>query len=275
LERDGVAAEVIYPTMASFIHEMPDGELQLACAQVYNDWVHEVFGRHFDRFLPVPIIPVWDIALGVGELERVAKLGFRAAALPAHPPAHTYSDPAYEPLWASAQDLGLALSFHVGGGRPRILERGAGGAVINYVWVTSGVQQTVAYLCASGVLERYPDLQVAMVECGSGWLAWCLRVMDEAYEAHAGMVRPKLKMLPSEYFKRQGHVSFQYDPIGLELLHYTGVDCLIWGSDYPHPEGTWPHSQERLAEQLAGLPEDVRRKIAGGTAARMYRFPLG
>jgi predicted TIM-barrel fold metal-dependent hydrolase len=275
MDLDGVAAEVIYPTMGSFIHEMPDAGLQLACATVYNDWAHDVFGQHFDRFMPAALIPVWDIETGVQELRRIARLGFRAAALPAHPPAHSYSDPAYEPLWASAQEASLALSFHVGGGRSRILERGAGGAVINYVYVTSGVQQTVAYLCASGVLERYPELHVAMVECGSGWLAWCLRVMDEAYAAHAAMAQPKLKLPPSEYFKRQGHVSFQYDLIGLDLLRYTGADCLIWGSDYPHPEGTWLISPARLAEQFAGLPDDVRRKITGETAARVYRFPLG
>src|SRR5207247_2433318 len=130
---------------------------------------------------------------------------------------------------------------------------GAGGAVINYVVTVAGPMETVAYRCGSGVLERHPKLCVVMVECGSGWLAWVLHAMDDAYREHHVFVRPKLALLPSEYFRRQGAVTFQRDPVGLANLPFTGDRSLMWRSDYPHPEGTWPHSQEVLARQLEGL----------------------
>jgi predicted TIM-barrel fold metal-dependent hydrolase len=111
-----------------------------------------------------------------------------------------------------------------------------------------------------------------MVECGSGWLASVLHAMDDAYREHHMFVQPKLAELPSEYFRRQGHVTFQHDPVGLANLGFTGDACLLWGSDYPHPEGTWPRSREILDRQLAGLPEETIDRIVFANAARLYRF---
>jgi predicted TIM-barrel fold metal-dependent hydrolase len=132
--------------------------------------------------------------------------------------------------------------------------------------------ETVAYLCGAGVLARFPELRVVMVECGSGWLAWVLHAMDDAYEKHHMFVQPKLELPPSEYFRRQGAVTFQHDPVGIANLPFTGDRCLMWGSDYPHPEGTWPHSQEALARQLDGVAEEVVERIVYRNAAELYRF---
>jgi predicted TIM-barrel fold metal-dependent hydrolase len=275
MERDGVSAEIIYPTVGLFVHSIPDAELQLACARVYNDWAYDAFGDYFDTFMPAALVPMIDVMAAIGELERVAALGFRCAAVPAAAPeGQPYNDPVYEPFWAAAEAARVPLSFHVGTGHSPILARGAGGAVINYAYVGIFAQQTVCYLTASGVLARHPELHVAIVEGGSGWLSWVLERMDEAFREHHMAVQPKLEMPPSAYYKRQGHVSFQYDRTGLNNIVLTGPDCLIWGSDYPHHEGTWPHSQEKLAEQFADIPEDARRKIVGGTAAKIYRFPV-
>jgi predicted TIM-barrel fold metal-dependent hydrolase len=186
--------------------------------------------------------------------------------------ARPYNDPAYEPLWAAATALAMPLTFHAGTGRSQTPAHGAGGAIINYVVTVSGPMETVAYLCGSGVLARHPDLRVVMVECGSGWLAWALHAMDDAYREHHMFVQPKLEMLPSEYFRRQGSVTFQHDPVGLANIPFTGDGCLMWGSDYPHPEGTWPHSREVLARQLAGLPDETVERIVFGNAARLYGF---
>jgi predicted TIM-barrel fold metal-dependent hydrolase len=192
--------------------------------------------------------------------------------LPAHIDVRPYNDPAYEPLWSAAEDLGLPLSFHAGTGRTQTPAHGPGGAVINYVVTVAAPMETVAYLCGSGVLARHPRLRVVMVECGSGWLAWALHAMDDAYREHHMFVRPKLAELPSEYFRRQGAVTFQHDPVGLANIPFTGDRCLMWGSDYPHPEGTWPHSREVLARQLAGVPEETAARVVLRNAAELYRF---
>src|SRR5262245_929355 len=257
MELDGVSAEVMYPSQGLHVHSIPDPELQLACARAYNDWAYGAFGKDFDTFMPAALVPVADVEAGIRELERVAGLGFRCVAVPAAAPeGQPYNEPVYEPLWTAAEAARLALSFHVGTGHSPILARGAGGAVINYAYVGIVAQQTVCYLTAAGILARHPDLHVAIVEGGAGWLSWVLERMDEAYTEHHMAVQPKLELLPSEYYKRQGHASFQVDLSALKLIELTGPEVLIWGSDYPHPEGTWPHSQEKLAEQLKDIPED-------------------
>src|SRR5439155_1119305 len=111
------------------------------------------------------------------ELWRAAKRGFRGAMLPAHVDLRPYNDPAYEPLWAVAEELGVPLTFHAGTGRTQTPAHGPGGAVVNYVVTVAGPMETVAFLCSSGVLERHPKLRVVMVECGSGWVAWRLHVI--------------------------------------------------------------------------------------------------
>jgi predicted TIM-barrel fold metal-dependent hydrolase len=190
--------------------------------------------------------------------------------LPAHADPAPYNDRRYDRLWATAADLGAPLSFHIGTGRSQTPAHGPGAAVVNYVVTVSGALETLSYLCAAGILAAHPALRVVLVECGSGWLAWALEAMDDAYRGHDVFVTPKLELLPSEYFRRQGHVTFQRDPVGLRNLPFTGDRCLLWGSDYPHPEGTFPRSREVLAEQLAGLAPDVVERIVYGNSAELY-----
>jgi len=273
LDADGVWGEVMYPNLAFFCcHRIENAALQAATARVYNDWVGEIFLGASERFAPAALLPVLDVAAAVDELRRVAAAGFRTALLPAHVDVRPYNDRAYEPLWAAAEEARLPLSFHAGTGRSQTPAHGDGGAVINYVLTVAGPMETVTYLSASGVLERHSGLRVVMVECGSGWLAWALHAMDDAYREHHRWVRPKLAQLPSEYFRRQGYVTFQHDPVGLGNIPFTGDRCLLWGSDYPHPEGTWPHSREVLARQMRGLAADVVERIVCGNAAELYGF---
>jgi predicted TIM-barrel fold metal-dependent hydrolase len=272
-DQDGIAAEVMYPNVAFFcVFAIEDAELQLASCRVYNDWVSATFSG--PRFAPAAVVPVRDPATATRELERAAGLGLRAALLPAHADFRPWNDPAWEPLWETAAGLGLPLSFHAGTGRGQTPAHGAGAAVVNYVVTVSGPMETAAYLCASGVLERHPRLRVGMIECGAGWLAWTLDAMDDAYEEHRAWVRPRLAQRPSEYFRRQGFVTFQRDPVGLALLERTGSRSLLWGSDYPHPEGTFPHSRRVIAEQFAGLPREAAERILWRNAAEVYAIPL-
>jgi predicted TIM-barrel fold metal-dependent hydrolase len=262
----------LYPTIALFAFMIPDPELRAACARVYNDWLAETFAPD-PRFAAAALIPVQDVDFAVAEIERVAGKGLRSAMLPINPPAERpYNDEAYEPLWAAAAAHGFPVSFHVGTGSNPVTERGPGGAVINYVEVGLGAPRTLAYLAASGVLERHPDLHVVMVECGAGWLAWLMERMDEAFEEHAGWVRPKLAEPPSSYVRRQGHVTFGNDASGVENRAFTGVEPLLWASDYPHPEGTWPHTKETLARIFGHVPDEERAAITGGTTQALYQF---
>jgi predicted TIM-barrel fold metal-dependent hydrolase len=132
--------------------------------------------------------------------------------------------------------------------------------------------QPVTYMISSGALERHPNLNMAVVETGAGWLAWLLHVLDEQVTKKHMWIRPRLALKPSEYFKRQGYVTFSDDPMALRNIEFTGTDCLMWGSDYPHDEGTFPHSREVIDRTFAGLSHADRTKIVHDNAAKLYGF---
>jgi len=272
---DGVVAEVIYPTFGLFIDMIPAPDLQMACAQVYNDWLAESFLHRPDVFVPAAVVPVRDVATARTELERVAQLGFKAAMIPTSAPEGArYNQPAYDPLWTVASDARMPLSLHTGTGALPQFERGPGGAVINYAKVGLLSAETLCYFSASGVLERFPELHLVFVETGAGWFAYCCERMDEAYEEHRQWVNPKLDEPPSASVKRQCHVTLGADRAPLLTREITGIEPLMWASDYPHPEGTFPESQQVVERIFAGVPEDELQAIVGGNAARLYGIEL-
>ncbi|HEX7927646.1 MAG TPA: amidohydrolase family protein [bacterium] len=271
---DGVDAEVIYPNKGLLMWTSPDHALSTAMCRVWNDWVGEVFGPGNARQAPVAAIAPGDVPTAVKEVERVAKAGFRTVFFPIQVPGQPYNLPVYDPLWAALQETRLPVSFHVGTGRDPREATGNGGAVINYVVTLSSAITPIAQLCASGVCERFPEFRFVTVECGIGWLAWTLYAMDESYEKHNFWVAPKLQMKPSDYFRRQGWCTFSDDPMGLETRQWIGSDRLLFGNDYPHHEGSWPHTQEVVARTMASLSDDERRMVLGGNAAKLYGFEL-
>jgi len=275
MKSDGVVAEVIYPTFGLFIDLVPDPELQMACARVYNDWLAETFLTRPDVFIPSAVVPLRDVGAAVAELERSADQGFKSVTIPTTPPEGTgYNQPDYDPLWTVASRAGIPLSLHTGTGALPQHERGPGGAIINYAKVGLLSAETLCYVAASGVLERHPDLRMVFVETGAGWLAYCCERMDEAFEEHQSWVKPKLDAPPSEYAKRQCHVTLGADRAPILTREITGVEPLLWASDYPHPEGTFPESQRIVEEIFEGVPEDEKAAIVAGNAARLYDVPL-
>lgn len=275
MTRDGVVAEVIYPTFGLFVDMVPDPELQMACARVYNDWCAELFLHRPDVFVPAALVPIRAVEPALAELERVADLGFKSAMIPTTPPEGTrYNQDLFDPLWRVAGDAGIPLSLHTGTGAMPQHERGPGGAVINYAKVGLLSAETLCYFAASGVLERFPDLHLVFVETGAGWLPFCLERMDEAFEEHEQWVQPKLAAPPSEYAKRQCHVTLGADRTPILAREITGVEPLLWASDYPHPEGTFPESQAVVERIFAEVPDDEVAAIVGGNAARLYDLDL-
>ncbi len=274
-EQDGVVAEVIFPNWALQICFVPaDPDLQLALCRCYNDWAAEhLLGE--PRMLPVGLLPMSDVDAAIAEAERLASIGFRALFLPARMPDRPYNEPAYDPFWAAAQDIGLPLTFHSGTGyEPRVV-RGPGGQIINYLL---GAQldgpSVFLHLAAGGALERFPGLQIVAVETGAAWLAWVLTQADMIAEDHAMFSKHRLSMKPSELIRRQCHATFMHDPVAIHNLPITGIESLIWGNDYPHPEGTWPHSTGTATTQFHGLTDDQVHAIVAGNAARVFGFDL-
>ena len=187
-----------------------------------------------------------------------------------------YNLPHFDQMWALIQEADLPITFHVSTGRDPRASRGNGGAVINYVTHSlSPTIEPVANLCASGVLERFPKFRFATIEAGIGWVPWLLDAMDEAFRKHHMWVRPKLQGLPSDYYRAHGFATFQEDPSGLYLAERCNLmDNFCWANDYPHHEGTWPHSAEAIERTMPMLNDTQRAKILGLNAARLFKLDV-
>ena len=285
-DRDGVDAEVIFPNGSGlFSWATPDPKLASAMCRAQNDWYHEVLSPHFDVAMPAALIAPSDVDEAIKEVDRVAKLGFRAINIPVRPYHESagsisnqvgYNSPQFEDLWAAIEETNIPLTCHVATGKDPRTASGQGGAVINYVThaLTPAIEP-FTHFCASGILERHPKLRFGTIESGLGFVPWILSAMDEAYEKHHFWVFPKLKMLPSDYFRAQCFASFQEDPAGIMLARpYHVAKNAMWGSDYPHHEGSWPHSDEAIARTMGELTEAERRDVLGLNAARMFGFEV-
>ena len=280
---DGIDAEILFPNKGLAIWATPDAKFSQEMCKVWNDWAWETFSEVNSVMSPMACIASADIEGAIKEIERSAERGFRGLALPCKPvfgpPNHediNYNLPVFDPLWECIQDTGLPITYHVSTGRDPRTARSSGGAVINYaVHSLSSTIESVATMCASGVIERFPKLVFGTVESGIGWVPWALEAMDEAYKKHHMFVRPKLQGLPSDYFRSNGFSTFQEDKSGIDLAReHNLVNNFMWANDYPHHEGSWPHSAAAIERGMINLNDQERAKILGLNAAKVFGFEV-
>ena len=264
LTDQGIWSEACFPSAGFWTSNLDDQELARECARGWNDWARdEVIEASGGRLLPTALVSVLDTDDAVAELQRAAGMGFRAIYLPTSPPVdRQYNDTAiWEPLWAAAEEAGIVPAFHIGTGSEPVQFRGDGGAVINYVETALPGMRTLTMLVASGVLDRHPDLKVFVAEGGGSWVPALADRMSEAYRQHSLFVRPTLSMPPKEFVYRQVYTSFQHDESAIPTVEHLGYRNILWGSDYPHVEGTFPETQKVLHELFDDVPVEVRRRM--------------
>ncbi|HYY05052.1 MAG TPA: amidohydrolase family protein, partial [Candidatus Limnocylindria bacterium] len=130
--------------------------------------------------------------------------------------------------------------------------------------------ETVSTLVFTGILQRHPKLHFVLVECGIGWIPYFVERMDQTFEKHRFWTKSIITEKPSTYWYRQGHATFIEDRPGVKLRHEAGIENILWSSDYPHSDTTWPRSREAVAEQFAEVPPRERDLIVWRNAARLY-----
>ena len=279
MDADGIDIALLYPSQGLLLYGHPDSELLTALCHAYNDWLAEFCSAFPDRLKGIAMLDIDDVQSGIREMERCAKLGLVGAMISVYPTEQkSYDRPMYEPLWAAAQDLDLPLSLHLATNRPGsgYIDEGTLEA-IDYpalVNVDHWVRMSLARLILSGVFERYPKLRVGSIEQEVSWASHFLERLDYTYTQRPqhGAYRFTEDMLPSDYFHRNVFISFQEDALGIRDRQLIGVDNLLWGSDYPHPECTFPRSQQILDEILSECSEEERARIVGGNTARIYHL---
>ena len=278
MELDGVECAVLYTTFGFTLFRIEDPGFQEACFRAYNDWLAEFVSYAPDKFAGMALIPLYNPEAGARELERCKKLGLKGALIWAAPPEDApYHLPVYDRLWATAQDLQMPLSLHLGTARRDTLaETDRAVQYTRFVARTLDVQNTILTIIFGGVLERFPRLQLVSAENDIGWVPFLMERADKYYRRWKQGYKIDISLKPSEYFARQIYATFIDDPEGLRSYRHfpAGVNNFLWSTDYPHQAATWPHSQEVLERDFKALPQEDRRKIVRENTAKLYGFPV-
>jgi predicted TIM-barrel fold metal-dependent hydrolase len=291
-DRDGVQAEVLYGILGA-TSRLNDPEAAVEVIRVYNEWLAGFCESHPDRFVGLAAIPNNPLEAAIAEVERVAKRGAcRGLDIANSADLKPLWDPYWEPLWDVINETGLPLHFHTVGGYlpdhirkimflggdpsraslpdapnvPMPVARAAFATNITHFQIN--MANILTSMIFAGVLEKYPRIRLVLGESGIGWIPYVLWRMDAEWEDQFKDL--SLKMPPSGYWKRQCWATYQTDPIGIKLIDELGADKIMWGSDFPHPDGIWPDSKEYVEKELGHLPADKRRKVVCENAGRLY-----
>lgn len=303
LDNDGIAGEVIFVDGITEQNSPPfgaslglptkdvDPDLQWAGAKAHNRFLADLCSQAPERHCGVASMPLlWDPERAAKEVQWVADQGLRSVLIPLLTGDFPhYHHPRYNVFWEACESLGIVVNFHSGAAMheqyfgPNFPDEkpddypGAMGIYVSEVFFWT--YRPLTFMIWGGVFERYPKLKVAMTETGTSWmLPPYLRLLDHNYHdvhfsAKLGDFRSHLSISPSDYFKRNVGIGASCIPrADVEIRHQMGLDQVMWGSDFPHPEGTFPHTKENLIEAFHGVPEDEIAKMLGENAIEFYGF---
>lgn len=273
---DGLAAEVLYPGFFSMF-SLRDVELVEALQRNYNDWLHVECAKSDGRLIGLAALPVQDPDAAVAEFDRVIDLGYRGVVIPSNAPRdRRYCDADYDPLWARAQEAGIPVSFHVGcfSHIPSWLkETSRRDPIAVYSDTASLIHDTLVELMCRGVCRKFPDLQFVVAEFNAGWIAHWLDRVDQGWQREFALDPGSDPVEPvGEIWQRQFYATIEDDQPALRTRDLIGENRLMWGSDYPHTDSTWPCSVAVLDEMFADYPDSARRAITRDTVMRLYRL---
>jgi predicted TIM-barrel fold metal-dependent hydrolase len=277
MAKDGVSAEVLYPTLGLNLFGLDDARLQEACFQVYNDWLIDYCQVALDRLIGIACIPVYDIEIGVAEMERCRKAGMKGALIwqAPHPDLPFHSEH-YEPLWNAAEELEMPLSLHILTGhnysKNRVggVESYRGSVNLKTQDVVNAVFDFIFY----GILDRHPRLKIVTVENEVSWAPFYLQQWDYYFRRFQKTNPPPIDREPSEYFFRQAYATFFNDAVAGHNFAFWGADNCMWSNDYPHPNSTWPNSRKVIDRDLGHLPADTRAKLVRENVAKLYDIAI-
>ena len=289
MDEDGIDTAILFgggPLGTSNI------ELFNASFAAYNNWLADFCGHDPKRFVGVGYIPMQDVNQSIAMMKDCVKRGLKAINIPAFPMKkletlnsaesqtmaltgdvtgdRSYADAEFDPFWKAACDLGVPITIHLGGRAVRFTEPKF--FLSDLLMSKFGMAEPIAIMINGGVFQRFPDLKLVSVESGVGWFAFAANYMDETWHKQRHWVNSLLEKAPSHFMERNIFGSFIHDRAGILMRHLPGAGNIMWSSDYPHSETTFPHSMEKIDELFEGVPEDEKNMIIGGRAKALYNL---
>ena len=284
MDRDGIYAELIYPSVGMAICDVPDVDYKHACMQAYNRWLQEFCAGLPDRLFGIGQSAARDPDTLVADMIDIKNKGFKGIMMPVFPGVEDYDSPIYDKAWATAVELDLPLCFHI-----LVKRTKEGNAFNNAVGLRGGKlnsvmsvirlnQDIIGCFIFGGVFDRHPKLKFVSVEADAGWAPHFIDRMDHTYARHRFWLdgRP-LKRKPSEVFAENIFLTFQDDRTAMRMAEFPDLlnpNMLLWASDYPHSDSTWPESMEVLQRTADGINRDLVKRIVHDNTRDLFKLDI-
>jgi predicted TIM-barrel fold metal-dependent hydrolase len=277
-ERDGVRAEIIYPSVGMALCNHPDADYKQACMWAYNGWLKEEFcDAGPGRLFGIGQTAVRSVKEAVEDFRRFKEMGFVGVMLPGNPATEEdYDDSVFDPLWQASVELGLPISFHI------LTSRSDGNAIANVgqkqanrtnvpMAFVRTVQDMTTMFISGRVFERNPELKLVCVEADAGWAPHYFRRMNYNYQRHRFWAKlGDMKKWPGDYFQENVYLTFQDDEVALQVTKLLNPQRLLWANDFPHSDSTWPWSRQLLSQQSVNLTEQEKNWIFRDNTTELY-----
>ncbi|WP_261566550.1 amidohydrolase family protein [Frankia gtarii] len=281
MDADGVQAQLLFPSFPRFagtmFNQVEDKVLALLCAQAWNDFVLEEWcGPYPDRFIPMIIVPQWDVEQSVAEIERLADRGIRAVSFPENPAKlglPSFHSSHWDRLFSAIEAADLALCMHFGTSGQVTRTADDAPLVVSTTLMGTNSMAALIDLLFSPVFHRHPTLRVALSEGGVGWIPWALERADTTWERHRYYQNIDRTVRPSDLFTKHVWGCFIADQAGVDQRHAIGVGNMTWEGDYPHSDSFWPNSRKIVAEMFREVSDEETARIVELNARELYRFP--
>jgi uncharacterized protein len=273
-DRDGVAAEVIYPTVGMVLCNHRDFDYKKACFDAYNLWISDYCSAHPDRLIGCGQTAMRSVEEGIADLRKMKDLGLKGVMMPGNPALEDYDSPIYAPFYEAAIDLQMPLSFHIlTSGSDNFQTRGP--KLNSFMSIIRGCQDIIGTFVLGGVFERHPKLKVICVEADAGWVPHYMYRMDHAYDRHRyWLPAGTLSKMPSEYFRENVYTTFQDDHVAFQVRDLCNIKRLMWASDFPHSDSTWPWSQDVISKHTVGMTADEKNLVLHDNVAELYHLSI-
>jgi uncharacterized protein len=279
MDRDGVYAEVLYSDLSAFRQFHLAGEYWKPIARAFNDCLSDFAAVNPDRLVVSYQVPIIDVDYAVSEVHRLAALQARSVHLPNYPTElgfPPYHDSSYDPLWAALSETNISISHHLGIKNSLYETYRADPTPLKSIFTSMPglmIVENLSFWLMTGLLERFPKLQIVFVEPNFEIFVMWLKALDKRWNRGGQRLFPGVTKLPSETFHEQVSLTIiGGEADNIALRHDVGVRNVMWSTDFPHPASSWPNSVKIVEEAFADVPAEERQLILAGNAARVYNL---